>query len=319
MSGAEEGTHPTEPYPRDLGSERPTVPLPPTGGSQATAAVGGAAPGASVDAGLPPRPPLPSAPVAVPPPRRRARWPWVLGIVVVVLAALVVGGEFVARAVVAQQIRSQVITALKLPADQRMDVNVGGIVLPQLVAGRLDDVRISSKSVAIGPITSAVQVDATGVPIRGGALGAAKGTFRITADQLEKAITAAAGSTPIESVTLDGEDVKATGSVKLFGATVPLALALTPGAAGGELTFTPTSATIGALTVDPDTIASTPFGAALKPLFATQKLCIADRLPAGVHLSGLRVDAGALVATFSADSAITTDPKLLENGTCPAS
>ncbi|MBS1699811.1 MAG: DUF2993 domain-containing protein [Actinobacteria bacterium] len=303
MSGAEEGTQPTEPYPRDLGLEHPTVPLPRDAGS---------------DAALPARPPLPSAPVAVPPPRRRARWPWVLGIVVVVLAAIVVGGEFVARAVVAQQIRSQVITALKLPADQQMDVNVGGIVLPQLVAGRLDDVQLSSKSVAIGPITSAVQVDATGVPIRGGELGSVKGTFRITAAQLEKALTAAAGSTPIEAVTLQGEDVKATGSVKLLGASVPLALSLTPGAEGGELTFTPTSATIGALTLDASDTSS-PFAGALKPLFATQKVCIADRLPAGVHLSGLRVDADALVATFSADSAITTDPKLLENGTCPAS
>ncbi|MBS1906734.1 MAG: DUF2993 domain-containing protein [Actinobacteria bacterium] len=307
MSGADAGTHPTEPYPQSLGQEHPTVPLP-RGADAGT-------PGGGV---VPPRPPLPSAPIAVPPRRRRARWPWAVGIAVVVLAALLVGGEFAARAVVAQQIRSQVITALKLPADQQLDVNVGGIVLPQLVTGRLDDVRLSSKSVAIGPITSAVHVDATGVPIRGGELGSAKGTFRITADQLEKAVKSATGSTPIETVTLDGKDVKATGSVKLFGATVPLALALTPGAAGGELTFAPTSATIGALTVDQATAASSPFGAALRPLFETQKVCIADRLPAGVHLSGLRVDGDALVATFAADSAITTDPALLENGTCPA-
>jgi hypothetical protein len=305
MSGADEGTHPTEPYPQGLGHEHPTVPLP-----------RGAAPGD----GAPARPPLPSAPVAVAPPRRRARWPWVLGVVLVVLAGIVIGGEFVARAVVAQQIRSQLITALKLPADQQLDVAVGGIVLPQLVAGSLDDVHLSTKSVAIGPITSAVDVDATGVPIRGGALGSATGTFRITADQLEAAVKAAAGaSTPIESVAIDGAGVKATGSVSLFGASVPLALALTPGAENGELTFTPTSASIGALTVDPDTVASSPFGAALKPLFATQKVCIADRLPAGVHLSGLRVKDGELIATFTADSAITTDPALLENGACPAS
>ena len=305
MSGADEGTHPTEPYPRDLGSEHPTVPLPRDSGMTGS--------------GLPPRPPLPSAPVAVPPPRRRTRWPWAVGIVVIVLAALVIGGEFVARTVVAQQIRAQVITALKLPADQQLDVNVGGIVLPQLIAGRLDDVRLSSKSVAIGPITSAVQVDATGVPIRGGDLGSAKGTFRITAAELEKAITAVAGSTPFESVTLDGKDVKATGSVTALGATVPLTLSLTPGAEGGELTFTPTSASFGVVTLDAASAASSPFAAALKPLFATQRLCIADRLPAGVHLSGLRVDGDVLVTTFTADSAITTDPKLLENGTCPSS
>ncbi|GAA4484938.1 DUF2993 domain-containing protein [Microbacterium panaciterrae] len=269
--------------------------------------------------GVPPRPPLPRAAAAVAPPRRSVRWPWVLGIVVIVLAGIVIGAEFVARAVVAQQIRSQAISALKLPADQQLDVNVGGIVLPQLIAGRLDEIRVSTKSVAIGPITSAVDVEATGVPIRGGELGSAKGTFRITGDQLEKAIATAAGSAPIDSVTLEGKDVKATGSIALFGAEVPLALALTPGAAGGELTFTPTSASIGAMTLDPSSVETSPLSALLKPLFATQKVCIADRLPAGVHLSGLRVDGDRLVASFAADSAITTDPALLENGTCPAS
>ncbi|MDQ4212334.1 DUF2993 domain-containing protein [Microbacterium capsulatum] len=285
MSG-DEDTQPTEPYPRSLGFEYPVA--------------------------VPPRPAPPVTAV-----RRAPRWPWVLGVVVVVLAALVVGGEFVARAVVAQQIRSQVVTGLKLPADQQLDVQVGGIVLPQLVAGRLDDIRLSSKSVPIGPITTAVSVEATGVPIRGGRLGSATGTFRIGPDQLEKALKSAAGSTPIDAVTLTGKDVKATGTATLFGATVPLALSLTPGAQGGELTFTPTSVTIGAITLN-SSDDSSPFARALKPLFATQAVCIADRLPAGVHLSGLRVDDGALAATFTADSAITTDPELLRNGTCPA-
>lgn len=247
---------------------------------------------------------------------RRARWPWLLGAVVVLLAGLVVGGEFVARAVVAQQIRSQVITALKLPADQQLDVHVGGIVLVQLISGRLDHVHLSAQSVAVGPVTSAAEVDATGVPIRGGELGSATGTFRIAADQVQAALKAAAGSVPIESVTLVGADVRATGSVTLVGATVPLVLSLTPGAENGRLTFTPTSASIGALTLDASTAGSSPFGAALAPLFATQQLCIADRLPAGVQLSGLRVDGDALVASFAAERAITADPKLLEPGTC---
>lgn len=257
---------------------------------------------------------LPAAPVAVPPPRHRRRWPWVLGIVVVVLGALLVGGEFVARAVVAQQVRSQVLTALKLPADQQLDITVDGIVLPQLITGRLDGLHLSSKKVALGPITGAVSADATGVPIRGGELGSATGTIRIDAAQLETIVKGT--SLPVESVQLLGTDVRATGSVTALGATLPLALSLTPGVEDGELALTPTSVSIGSLTLDPSD-SSSPFASVLKPLFVTQRVCVADRLPAGVHLSGLRVENAALVGTFTADRAITVDPALQQLGSCP--
>lgn len=256
---------------------------------------------------------LPAAPVAVPPPRRRRRWPWVLAVTVVVLGGLLVGGEFVARAVVAQQVRTQVLTALKLPADQQLDVAVDGIVLPQLIAGRLDRLHLSSKKVALGPITGAVSADATGVPIRGGELGSATGTIRIDAAQLEKIVKST--SLPVDAVRLVGPDLRATGTVTALGASLPLALSLTPGAEDGELALTPTSVSIGSLTLDPSD-SSSPFASVLKPLFATQKVCIADRLPAGVHLSGLRVEKAVLVGTFTADRAITVDPQLRQLGSC---
>jgi hypothetical protein len=123
-------------------------------------------------------------------------------------------------------------------------------------------------------------------------------------------------SLPVEAVTLDGTDVKASGTATVFGASVPLSVTLTPGAEGGDLTLTPTSASVGTVVVDPSD-GSSPFAGVLKPLFGTQRVCIADRLPAGVHLSGLRVDAGALVASFAADGAITADPKLQQPGSCP--
>ncbi|MGN8027312.1 LmeA family phospholipid-binding protein [Microbacterium sp. 22242] len=246
--------------------------------------------------------------------RRRARWPWVLVAVVIVLAGLVVGGEFVARAMVAQQVRSQVISALALPADQQLDVTVDGIVLPQLIAGRLDGLHISSKRVALGPITGAVSVDAAGVPIRGGDLRSATGTIRIDAAQLETIVKST--SMPVDTVTLEGKDVKASGTATVLGAAVPLSVTLTPGAEGGELTLTPTSVSIGSVTLDPSDDSS-PFARVLKPVFSTQKVCIADRLPAGVHLSGLRVDGDSLLASFAADGAITADRRLQALGSCP--
>ena len=66
-----------------------------------------------------------------------------LCIVVVGLAvAAWFAGEWIARDVVTKTIRQQVITQLSLPADQQVDVEVEGIVLPQLIGGiprRRDD------------------------------------------------------------------------------------------------------------------------------------------------------------------------------------
>ena len=245
--------------------------------------------------------------------RRRTRWPWVLGIVLVVLAALVVAGELVARAVVAQQVRAQVISALKLPSDQQLDVAVDGIVLPQLVAGRLDALHLSSRKVEIGPVVGAVSVDATGVPIRGGRLGEASGTVRIDAAQLQGLLKIT--SLPVEKVSLGEGTVKAEGSATVLGNAVPLAVTLAPGAEDGRLVLTPRSVSIGTVTLEPSDDSS-PFAAALRPLFSPQRVCIADRLPAGVHLQRLTVEGEVLAADFSADSAITEDARLREPGSC---
>jgi hypothetical protein len=85
--------------------------------------------------------------------RRRARWPWVLLIVVAVIAALLVAAELVARAALPGIVRSLVVEELKLPADQQLDVEASGVLLPQLISGTLDELQLSSKQVTIGGIT----------------------------------------------------------------------------------------------------------------------------------------------------------------------
>ena len=137
--------HPTLPYP-EPSDEHPTLVIP--GGDQ-------------------PHPP------------KRRRWPWVLLIVVVVLAALVVAGEFLARAVLPGIVRGVVIEQLDLPADQQLDVEATGVLLPQLIGGELDELRLSTESVDLGTITAAVDVTAIGVPLRGGDLTDAQGTVLI--------------------------------------------------------------------------------------------------------------------------------------------
>lgn len=282
--GRTDGAQPTEPYPQGLGVEHPTVPLP--------------------------RENLSSAP------RRRRRWPWIVGGALVLVVALLVGGEFAARAVVAAQVRTHVLAALKLPADQQLDVRTEGVVLPQLLAGRLDALHLSSDSVSFGGVTGAAEVDATGVPISGGALGGATGRLRMDAAQLGALLKTT--SLPIDAVALDGGALTATGAVSVLGAKVPFSATLTPGAAGGDLTLTPGAVSVGGLTIDPSDTSS-PLGGVLKDFVGTQRICIADRIPAGVQLTGLAVEGGSLVASFSVDGRISVDPALQAHGTCPRS
>ncbi|MEV7631180.1 DUF2993 domain-containing protein [Microbacterium sp. NPDC089318] len=245
--------------------------------------------------------------------RRRARWPWVVLAIVLVLTALVVAGELVARAVVPNAVRSIVIDNLDLPADQQIDVQVPGLMLPQLIAGTLDEVRLASDEVTVGGITGSARVTATDVPVSGGALGGAKGTVSIDQDEFSSLLDAA--QLPVTRISLAAPNATVEGEVELFGRQIPVGLTVTPGAQDGDLLLTPVSLKINGAEVDLGAVSGVVGGIA-ETITQPQRVCIADRLPAGITLTGLRIEGTRAVADISADGRISVDPALLENGTC---
>lgn len=247
------------------------------------------------------------------PKRARKRWPWILLAVVVVLAALVVVGELVARAVVPGMVRATVIEELGLSSDQQLDVDVEGILLPQLIGGTLDTVHLASDSVSLEGVTGAVDVTATGVPVGGGDLAGASGTIRI--DEAEFTSLIAETELPVDSVAFEAPNATLSGSFSVFGADVPLSLTFTPGAVDGELELTPVAVTVGGIDIDLDDAGSV-FGSLGEGLTQPQQVCIADQLPAGVTLAGLEIVDGAAVIDIDVDGAIATDPTLQAKGVC---
>lgn len=245
---------------------------------------------------------------------RRARWPWVLLIIVLVVAVLAVAAEFIARAVLPGIVRGIVIEQLELPADQQLDVDASGILLPQLIGGRLDRLDLTTESVTIGGVTGAADVTATGIPLRGGDLTDARGTVRIDSDQFT--VLVAASDLPIDSVAFAEPDVTVSGSVPVLGFSLPIALTVTPGADAGELLLTPVSLQVAGATLDAQQIADR-FGPIAEQLTETQRICIADQLPAGLTMTGLAVDGDEVVVDVQVDGAIVTDETLQENGVCP--
>lgn len=246
---------------------------------------------------------------------RRRRWPWVLLVVVLVLAALVVAAEFVARAVLPGIVRSIVVEQLDLPADQQLDVETRGLVLPQLIGGNLESLRLSTDSVTLEGITGAAEVTATDVPLRGGELGGASGTIRIDQGQFTSLL--AGTDLPIESVELEAPNATVSGSITVFGASVPLSLTVTPGVVDGDLELTPVAASIGGLDIDLDQVGST-LGSLGQEVTKPQRVCIADQLPAGLTLTGLEIVDGAAVIDVDVDGAIVTDTSLQDKGVCPS-
>jgi hypothetical protein len=96
------------------------------------------------------------APGYPPPPRRRARWPWVLLGVVVVLAGLFVAADRIARYVAQNKAAETLQSSQHL--NTKPDVNVAGFpFLTQLLAGEFDSVTISAHGVDVG--NDALQID----------------------------------------------------------------------------------------------------------------------------------------------------------------
>lgn len=256
---------------------------------------------------------LPGDGIAQQPPARRRRWPWVLLIIVVVLAVLAVAAEFLARAILPGVVRSIVIEQLDLPADQQLEVDAGGLLLPQLLGGRLDALHLSTDSLTWQGVTGAVDVTATGVALDGSTLDAASGTIRIDETQFTQLLEGS--EIPGDDVSFDAPDATISGEVQVLGMNLPVSVTVTPGVSDGDLQLTPQSITIGGLAVDADQVQST-LGSFGSDLTKTQTICIADQLPAGLTLTGLEIDGTAAVIDVDVDGGIVSDEALQQPGTC---
>ena len=249
-------------------------------------------------------------------PRRRAgRTIAIVAVVVVVIAALLVAAEAIARSAVAGTVRSLVVQQVGLPADQQVDVEVPGLVLPQLVAGTLGQVAVSAPDVALGPLTGDVRVDLQDVPVAGNAPAAGgSASVRLDPDQL-RALLSQIPDFPADTVDTAAPDLTLSTELSVFGIPIPVGISATPGAADGDLTLTPTAFDLGGNRVDADTVRGQ-FGGVADGILQTRSLCIADRLPAGLTLDTVTVQGRDVVATFAVDGRLLNDPNLQQNGTC---
>jgi hypothetical protein len=139
-------------------------------------------------------------------------------------------------------------------------------------------------------------------------------SVRLDPDQL-RALLAQIPDFPADTVGTAAPDVTLSTEFSVFGISIPVGISATPGAADGDLTLTPTAFDLGGNRVDADTLRGQLGGVADRAV-QTWRLCIADRLPAGLTLDGVSVQGEDVVATFAIDGRLLNDPALQQNGTC---
>ena len=248
-------------------------------------------------------------------PRRRV-WPWVVSIAVVV--ALIVGawfaGEAIARDVVVGTVREEVRTNLALPADQPIDVDVPGLIIPQLLGGRLDEVRIAAEDVPVDQVVADIVVDAKDVPLGGGEVRDARATVRIDEEQLPNLLQGVDGF-PLEEIGIDAPDITAQTELSVFGLAVPIALSLTPTVEEGMLVLSPASIEVAGAEVTADAVRRQ-FGVVAEALLRDWPVCVAQYLPSGLTLADVEVTETAVVATFDIADTMLSDTSLRERGSC---
>lgn len=247
---------------------------------------------------------------------RRRRRGWVVVIVVVaVLAALVVAAEFAARAVVPQVIRSQLVSTLDLPEDQPIDVDIPGLLLPQLVVGNIPVMSLSADDVEVDGISGDVEVHIADAPVRqGGDWSSARAVIVMDEEQVRTILSRVDGF-PVDAFRLDPPEVALDTELDVFGAAVPLGVRLSAAAEDGELVLSPTTFRLGDVDVSAEALRQQ-LGPLVGSFAQSWPVCLAQYLPRALTLTGVAVEERGVVATFEIDSAILRDETAQQPGSC---
>lgn len=251
--------------------------------------------------------------------KRRSPWPWIISIVVG--AALLIGGWFIAewfaRDTVERTIRTQITTALEAPRTQEIDVEVVGLVLPQLIAGTLDRVTIVADDFSYESFRGDVEIEARDILIHEeGRMSGADATVTLDQTQL-RAIAADVMPLPADTLGLGESTATLSTQIELFGAVFAIGVAFSLGADEGSLTFAPAEITAGDAQVTADDLRAQ-LGELVDPVLQPWEVCVAQYLPRGLALADARVTGGALVIELDVDGGILSDRALRERGTCDA-
>jgi hypothetical protein len=267
--------------------------------------------------------PEPAVVVVEAPPRKRRRWTFVVGGVVLVVAILGTVAFFIAdnyaKNYATDLIKQRIVAVLGLPEDAPVDVRIGGgSVLLQALAGRLQSVDVSADDVTFGSLTGSATLHAEQVPLdENAATKVLDVTFELPEEQVVSVLSSDVSGFDLESIELEEPEIVASTTLDLFFFTLPVSIGLVPSAEEGIVVLTPETVTLGDQDYTADELREQ-LGQLAEPFLATQQMCVKDALPVALTIVDVDVVRSDLVLKIDGDGAVLGGPDLSTPGTCAA-
>lgn len=241
----------------------------------------------------------------------------VLVAIVIVLGVVAVIAESIARQQATALIADQVRQALSLEPEHPVDVVIEGPpVLWQAAGGELEAVQIEVERVAFGELIGDLSLRATGTPLDPQQpTDTLSAVYRVA----EVDVAALAGffsGIVVTDVRLDNREVQFETGFEIFGVSFSIGVGVTPQVANGQLEFTPTSIEFNDQRIEASDLQSQ-FGGLVEPLLATQRVCVAQYLPAALELSAVQVGDTQMLVVFTAEDVALGGEGFSTRGTCP--
>ncbi|PVW04697.1 hypothetical protein DEA06_07920 [Microbacterium sp. Gd 4-13] len=238
----------------------------------------------------------------------------VVVVVVLVFVGLVFGVlDWIARSMLQSTISRSVIQVSGLPATQRVDTEISGPVLPQLLLRNLSLVTVSSQNVNLAGGAGDSSLELTDVSLgEQSTAREVRGELRIDASQLAYMAAASGGSA---TFGFDGADVTASTAVSAGGRKASVGLTLAPGHSQGAITLTTSLVRFDEAQSTVDDLRARYGDEALASL-QPRSVCLATELPATARITSVAVEGQQLVARFAVDATALDAAALGEKGTC---
>lgn len=250
----------------------------------------------------------------------QAKSPWWLRIISVVAAfgLLFSVAELALRLIIPPIVATEVRDQLGLNPEHPVQVQLDGSAVLAALQQHVGPIHVQIHDVhVLEDIVATLTASAQALPFdpTRGEISGASGSVTIEAGSLDPLITLATQGLADSGEVVDGR-VRVGRSTEMFGQAVTFSATLGLAIEDGDLRLTPASVSAAGFDLTAEELDEITDGA-LDALLGVQHLCVRDRLPRGITLTGVWFSqSGSVTVNADFTPGILSDPKQQLPGTC---